>query len=277
MTKHMKLGIIGGGNMAASLVSGLIADKCDPSTLWVSDPDTLKLDFFKKNFNVNTTLNNNEVIEATDVVLLAVKPQILCSVTTPLAPLVQQHKPLIISIAAGIGEADLQRWLGGNVAIVRCMPNTPACIGSAMTGMFANGFVSDDQRDQAETILRAVGLTLWLTNESLLNAVTALSGAGPAYFFLVMEALERAGEVMGLTPFEAHLLTVQTALGAARLALESHESLSSLRQRVTSKGGVTECAVHVLETGGLSELFVRALQAASLRSEDIARTLGQST
>ncbi len=275
MTKHMKLGIIGGGNMAASLVGGLIADKCDPSTVWVSDPNTLKLDFFKKEFLVNTTLNNDEVIKATDVVLLAVKPQILCSVATQLAPLVRQHKPLIISIAAGIREADLQHWLGGGLAIVRCMPNTPACIGSAITGMFANSFVQEDQRDQAETILRAVGLTLWLSDENLLNAVTALSGAGPAYFFLVMEALERAGVEMGLTSEDAHLLTVQTALGAARLALESSESLASLRQRVTSKGGVTECAVQVLETGGLSALFVRALKAGSFRSEDIARTLGK--
>lgn len=271
----MKIGVIGGGNMAASLLGGLIADGFESSAIWVSDPNQPKLDAFEKNFSVNTTQDNEALCASVDVLLFAVKPQVLRKVAQGVRSAIQTHKPLIISIAAGIRESDLQRWIGGERAIVRCMPNTPALIGSAMTAMVANDFVSAEQKDHADSILRAVGMTLWLSDERAINAATALSGSGPAYFFLVMEALEQAGEVIGLTPEEARTLTMQTALGASRMALESGEPLALLRQRVTSPGGTTERALRALESGGLRQLFTHALQEANRRADEIANMLGQ--
>lgn len=271
----MKIGIIGGGNMAASLLGGLIADGFDAGALWISDPHQEKLDAFAENFKVNTSLDNNDVVKSADVLLFAVKPQVLCSVAKELAKQIQLKKSLVISIAAGIRVSDLERWVGGDAAIVRCMPNTPALIGSAMTGMFANELVTEEQRNTAESILRAVGLTLWLEDEKSLNAVTALSGSGPAYFFLVMEALEHAGEIIGLSRDEARILTLQTALGASRMALESGEPLARLRERVTSPGGVTERALRALEVGGLRHMFTDALYEANKRADEITLMLGQ--
>ncbi len=261
--------------MAASLLGGLIADKFEPSAIWVSDPNQSKLDTFSKDFSVNTTSDNELLCASVDVLLFAVKPQLLRKVALGVKLAIQTHKPLIISIAAGILESDLQRWIGGDMPIVRCMPNTPALVGSAMTAMVANDLVADDQRAQADRILRAVGITLWLSDESTMNAATALSGSGPAYFFLVMEALEQAGEVIGLTPEESRTLTMQTALGASRMALESGEPLALLRERVTSPGGVTERALRALESGGLRQLFTHALQEANRRADEIAHMLGQ--
>lgn len=273
----MKIGIIGGGNMATSLLGGLIAKQFDPKTLWISDPNQSKLDTLKEKFSVNTTLDNEALCSEVDVIVFAVKPQVLRKVIQGVKTIVRNKMPLVISIAAGICEVDLQRWFGGDaqISIVRCMPNTPALIGCGMTAMVENAFVSQEQKQRAQTILQAVGSTLWLDNEKALNAATALSGAGPAYFFLVIEALEHAGEVIGLTKEEAKILTLQTALGASRMALESEESLAVLRERVTSPGGVTERALRALESGGLRQLFTHALQEAKLRGEEIAHMLGQ--
>ena len=206
--------------------------------------------------------------------MLAVKPQVLREVANELAPLVQENQPLVISIAAGIGCASLQAWLGGEAALVRTMPNTPAMIQSGATVLFATNAVSDDQREQAESLMRAVGLTQWIDDESLMDAVTALSGSGPAYFFLVMEAMEDTARELGLAPQTARLLTLQTALGAARMALESSDPPETLRARVTSPGGTTERAIATLEDGGLRDLFARALKAASDRSREISADLG---
>lgn len=272
--KTTPIAFIGGGNMARSLIGGLLADGYDPNYIWVSDPGAAQREALHSQFAVNTTADNLDAVAKAGIVVLAVKPQVLREVATSLAPGVQHHRPLIISIAAGVREPDLRDWLGGNVPVVRTMPNTPALVGSGATALFANPLVSERQRQSAESLLRAVGLTVWVEDEGLLDGVTALSGSGPAYFFLVMEVLEQAGINLGLSPESARLLTLQTAFGAAKMALESSEGPALLRARVTSPGGTTEQGIAVLQEGGLEALFARALAAACQRSRELGDLLG---
>lgn len=272
--KTSKLSFIGAGNMARSLVGGLIADGCDPALIRLSDPEADRIQDLAHRLGVRILDDNRAVAEDADVVVLAVKPQVLPAVAREIADQVQDQQPLVISIAAGIRTSDLARWLGPGTAIVRAMPNTPALVQSGATGLFANARVSDEQRDLAETILRAVGLTLWVEQEDQLDLVTALSGSGPAYFFLVMEALQEAATRQGLPAETARLLALQTAFGASRMALESSEDAATLRQRVTSPGGTTEQALKVLEAGGLRALMDQALQAAARRSRELAEQFG---
>lgn len=273
MTKMniQKIGFIGGGNMASSLISGLIASGHSPQHLWVSDinPDTLKA--LAKNLNVNTTESNDELINAVDVVVLAVKPQALSSVAKSAAALIQQKKSLVVSIAAGISQQSLSQWLGADIAIVRCMPNTPALVLTGATALHANVQVSAEQRDLAENIMRSVGIALWVNDESELDAVTAVSGSGPAYYFLLMEAMEKAALELGLNEVTARLLVQQTALGAAKIALESSESPEQLRKRVTSPSGTTHQAIETFEKGGFTELVSKALHAARDRSIEMSK------
>lgn len=264
------IAIIGSGNMGASLIGGLIADGYPANKIWVTDPSTTKLMHLKETFGVHTTTDNQTAVNTADIVLIAVKPQILPDVAKTLATPIQQRKPLVISIAAGIREYALQTWLGGNIPIVRCMPNTPALIGCGASALFANSHTSHEQRNTAESILRAVGLVVWLEDEKQMDAVTALSGSGPAYFFLVMEILQTIGEQLGLPKDIARLLTLQTGFGATRMALESTLSASELRQQVTSPGGTTERALQVLEKENIRQIFTDALTAATKRSEELA-------
>jgi pyrroline-5-carboxylate reductase len=272
--KTTRLAFIGAGNMARSLIGGLVADGWDPACISVSDPDTDQLSALSSRFQVNTDTNNHTVTENAEVVVLAVKPQVIRGVALDLADKIQKRQPLLISIAAGIRATDLQRWLGGSCALVRCMPNTPALVQSSATALWHNENVTDEQTDLAETILRAVGLALWVESEDLMDTVTALSGSGPAYFLLVMEALQEAGQALGLPEKTAKLLSLQTAFGAAKMALESSEDAAILRQRVTSPGGTTEKALQVLENGGLRSLFSDALNAARSRSRELAEQFG---
>jgi pyrroline-5-carboxylate reductase len=274
MTKHT-LSFIGGGNMAHSLIGGLIADGWPASRIQVTDTNPDQCAHLAERFGVTTGSDNNAAVAQADVVVLAVKPQVMHAVGSEISAAIQARRPLVISIAAGIRSADLDRWLGGDNAIVRCMPNTPALVQSGATALFANACVNNGQRDLAESILRAVGLTLWLDDEQLMDAVTALSGSGPAYFFLIMEALQAAGVQLGLPEQTARLLALQTGFGAAKMALESDEDAATLRQRVTSPGGTTERALQTLEDGGLRELIARALTAARDRSRELADQLGQ--
>jgi len=269
------IAFIGGGNMAASLIGGLIADDYDARRIIASDPDREKLATLAARFGIQSARDNQDAIARADVVLLAVKPQMMEQVAGSLAATIQQCRPLVISIAAGVREQDLQRWLGGGLALVRTMPNTPAMLQAGATVLHASEQVSDTQKSLAESILRAVGLTRWVDDESMMDAVTALSGSGPAYFFLVMEALEQAGLTMGLSAETARLLTLQTALGAARMAIESSDSPATLRQRVTSPGGTTERALQTLDEGKLRELFVQALGDARDRSVELSKMLGE--
>jgi len=266
-----KIGFIGGGNMASSLISGLIASGHSAQHIWVSDvnPDTLKA--LSENLNVNTSVNNDEIISAVDVVVLAVKPQVLSSVAKSVAGLIQQKKSLVVSIAAGIGQNSLSQWLGTETPIVRCMPNTPALVLTGATALHANTQVTPEQHDLAENIMRSVGIALWVKDESELDAVTAVSGSGPAYYFLLMEAMEKAALELGLNEVTARLLVQQTALGAAKIALESSESPEELRKRVTSPGGTTQTAIETFEQGGFSELVLKALHAARDRSIEMSK------
>lgn len=272
--KTPRVAFIGGGNMASSLIGGLITDGYSPDTIWVADPISEQRSRLQSQFKVHTHADNHAVIESAAVLVLAVKPQLLREVVEPLANAVQHHKPLVISVAAGVREPDLRRWLGDQVAIVRSMPNTPALVKSGATALYANVHVSDQQQQLAESILRAVGLTIWVNDENLLDSVTALSGSGPAYFFLVMEALEKGGIKLGLSEKQARLLTLETAFGAAKMALESPQSPASLRNRVTSPGGTTERAIEVLQEGQLETLFVNALEAARQRARELGDLLG---
>jgi len=274
--KTNKIGFIGGGNMASSLISGLIASGHAPEQIWVSDinPDTLTA--LKHDLKVNTSANNDEVINSVDVVVLAVKPQTLGAVAQSIAALVQQKQSLVVSIAAGINQNSLSRWLGADTAIVRCMPNTPALVLTGATALHANDKVTAEQCDLAENILRSVGIALWVEDEAELDAVTAVSGSGPAYFFLLMEAMEKAALELGLTQETARLLVQQTALGAAKIALESAESPEQLRKRVTSPGGTTQQAIETFEQGGFTELVAKALHAARDRSIEMSKQMENS-
>jgi pyrroline-5-carboxylate reductase len=269
------IAFIGGGNMAASIIGGLIADGYAADCIHVAEPDADKRAALVSRFGIQAETDNDTAIARAQAVVLATKPQVLNEACTAMANAVQQHQPLIISIAAGIRSTDIDRWLGGNTAIVRTMPNTPALVQCGATGLFANAQVNDGQRGLAESIMRAVGITLWLEDEAQLDAVTALSGSGPAYFFYVMEAMESAGKSLGLEANAARLLAIQTAFGAAKLALESSEDPGTLRERVTSPGGTTERALSVLREGGLEALFIEALQAAKDRAADLADQLGE--
>lgn len=276
--KNIKLSFIGGGNMAASLIGGLLADNMAAKQITVADPQASTRDSLASLFGINTLEDNAAAIAGADVVVLAVKPQVLQSVAEALAPAVQEHLPLVVTVAAGVRSADLDRWLGGEagrpVAVVRAMPNTPALLQTGATGLFANTQVSAAQRDLAESILRAVGLTLWVEDEAQMDAVTALSGSGPAYFFRIMEAMESAGVELGLSAETAHLLTLQTALGAAKMAMESSGEIGALRERVTSPGGTTERGLQVMTEQNIDQLIADVLKAAFDRSQELARQLG---
>lgn len=215
--KTKNIGFIGGGNMASSLISGLIASGHSPQQIWVSDVNQDALQNLASTLNVNISISNEAVIDEADVVVLAVKPQVLREVAENAAALLQTKNSLVVSIAAGINQNSLSEWIGADMAIVRCMPNTPALVLTGATALHANANVSVEQKDLAENILRAVGISLWVENESELDAVTAVSGSGPAYYFLLMESMEKAAEELGLSKKTARLLIQQTALGAAKI------------------------------------------------------------
>lgn len=271
----MAICIIGAGNMGNSLIIGLLGHGYPAKHIWVTDPNAEKLASLAQQFNIHTSSNNTQAVQKADVIVLAVKPQMLKMVATEIgASLV--NKPLIISIAAGIRIASIEQWLGGQQAIVRAMPNTPALIRCGATGLFANALVSAKQKQQADEILQAVGITAWLANEESVDVITALSGSGPAYFFHMMDALQVAAEEMGLPREIAKSFTLQTALGAARLAMESELPLATLRQNVTSPGGTTEKALSVLDEHHLQELYKKAVKAAKLHAETLANKYGDA-
>lgn len=273
---NASIAFIGGGNMASSLVGGLLSDGTDADRITVAEPDVERREQLTDRYGVNTCASNSETLRS-DVVILAVKPQIMQTICRELAASEQAGTPLYISIAAGIRADDIERWLGTPVSLVRCMPNTPALLQCGATGMFANSRVDDTQHALAEQILQAVGITAWVENETRLDAVTALSGSGPAYFFLLMEAMQAAGEKLGLDAATARRFTLQTALGAARMAIESEDEPAELRARVTSKGGTTERAINSFTESGFQQQVLDALRAAHSRSLELAEELGKDT
>jgi len=259
--------------MASSLMSGLIASGHSPEQIWVSDIDPGTLLALSAKLQVNTTSSNEHLIDAVDVVVLAIKPQQFQAVAEAIVASVQKKNPLVVSIAAGVSQKSLSRWLGEKVAIVRCMPNAPALVLTGATALHANANVSEQQMDLAENIMRAVGISLWVQDEADLDTVTAVSGSGPAYYFLLMEAMEKSAQALGLDEQIARLLVQQTALGAAKIALESSESPRQLRQRVTSPGGTTQQAIEIFEQSDFMGLVARALLAAHNRSVELSQTL----
>lgn len=265
------IAIIGAGNMGNSLLMGLIKHGHPSHLIWAADPAPEKLAHLKQTYQVQVTQDNTVAVDKTDIVIFAIKPQYFSQVAEGLQATIQKQKPLIISVAAGIRIKSIQDWLGEDIPIVRAMPNTPALIGCGATALVASALVSTEQQKTADRVLSAVGMTLWLNDEHLLDAVTALSGSGPAYFFLVMEALQAAGESLGLTPEVARALTLQTALGSAQMAATSDKTLVELRRQVTSPGGTTEKAIMVFEESHIRDIFKLALEAAKIRSQELAR------
>ena len=270
-TSAPNLTFIGAGNMAGSLVRGLVHAGHDPACIRVADPIESQLENFAS-LGVPTFTDNNAALSGADVVVLAVKPQIASSVVSALTQL--QTAQLLVSIAAGITIDSLTAWTSADQAIVRCMPNTPALLGAGMSALFANQHCSDSQRQSAEQVLRAAGDTIWVSEEEALDAVTAVSGSGPAYFFLLMEAMVAAGENLGLDHATATRLTLQTAYGAALMARDSEDSPAVLRQNVTSPGGTTAAALQVMQERGLPGIVEDALQAAAQRSAELAVEFG---
>ncbi|MEJ2316766.1 MAG: pyrroline-5-carboxylate reductase [Gammaproteobacteria bacterium] len=271
--KEKSIAFIGAGNMAGALIRGLLKDGHPAERIIAMDPDRRKLDAFSSESNINCTTDSSSAVSAADVVVLAVKPQVMADVAQQLAPAVRKYRPLVLSVAAGIRIEHLRHWLGDDCAIVRTMPNTPAMLQAGATGLFASDTVSDEQRSLAESIMRAAGITIWVEHEGLIDAVTAVSGSGPAYFFLFMEQMIRSAQSLGLGEEEATLLTLQTALGAARMALESDDSPATLRAKVTSPGGTTEQAIRVFEQEGLERILKQAMTAARDRSIELSSQL----
>lgn len=263
------LTFIGAGNMASSILGGLLASGHPASRLRAADPLPASHERLRRLGDISVYSDNAEACDGTDVVILAVKPQVMSQAMLEIRQAVAANGALVISIAAGTTLASIQAALGEQTAVVRCMPNTPALVGAGATGLFASAQVSDHQRQLAETILGAVGITRWVPREADLDAVTALSGSGPAYFFLFMEAMINAACSMGLDRETATALAQQTALGSACMALEGDADLMELRRRVTSPGGTTERAVECFEHEGLRELVEHAMQAARQRAEEM--------
>ncbi|TNF69577.1 MAG: pyrroline-5-carboxylate reductase [Gammaproteobacteria bacterium] len=257
--QKIAIGFIGGGNMARSLIAGLIASDFDANRIWVCDRNEAKCDYFSQKYQINATEDAKILAEHCQAIVLAVKPMHMAEVAVDIASIIKVKKPLIISIAAGIPLTTLESWYGSTMPIVRAMPNTPALVQCGATGLCHNGNLADQQVSQAEQILRSCGVITWVEDESLVDVVTAVSGSGPAYFFRVMELIADIAVELGLTEEQAQLFTVQTAYGASRMALESSKPLSHLREQVTSKGGVTQVALDVFEKHHLRDMLKEVL------------------
>jgi pyrroline-5-carboxylate reductase len=275
------ISFIGGGNMAEAILVGLQSSGHPSSHLRYSEPFDQRLQYMQTKYpELVGSKDNLETIEEADIVILAVKPQVLRSVcTTDLSQLIKQ-KPnlLIVSIAAGITTKDIHKWLNTteSVSIVRCMPNTPALVGEGAVGLYATDAVNNEQREMTEEIMKAVAKQVsWVSNESLIDTVTGISGSGPAYFFLIMEAMQNAGMEAGLSLEDAKHLTIQTCLGAARMAQDSEDDLATLRRKVTSPKGTTEAAIKSMESNGIRDLMSNAVLAAQNRSKELAEQLGK--
>ena len=266
------IAFIGGGNMARSLISGLLAGGWDGQRIIAGDPDPEQRALLGE-MGVQVTADNQAAVEKARVVVLAVKPQILKSALTSLKI---TRETLLVSIAAGVPVRSLKAWTTTGQPIVRCMPNTPALLGAGITALFPSASVSESDRDLADTLLRAAGRTLWVDEEAKLDAVTAVSGSGPAYYFYLMEAMIAAGVEAGLDVETATELTIETAYGAALMARERTEDPAGLRANVTSPGGTTERALSILDEAGAHAIISRALAGAASRSRELAEEFGST-
>ncbi|MHB1589800.1 MAG: pyrroline-5-carboxylate reductase [Metallibacterium scheffleri] len=265
-----RIAFLGGGNMARALISGLLRGGVAATDVRVAEPRAEARMELAQRFAIDTHADNAAAARDAALWVLAVKPQVLREVCTALAGLAQAQHPVVLSIAAGIRSAQIARWLGGDIAVVRAMPNTPALLGAGATGLYANAHVDADGHTLAMRVMQAVGLCHWIENEAQMDIVTALSGSGPAYFFLLAEALEAAAVARGLPQDIARALAAQTCLGAGRMLVEDGASASELRQRVTSPGGTTAAALQAFAAGGFTALVADAVGAATQRGAELA-------
>ena len=268
-----RLAFIGGGNMARSLIGGLLKTGVAAASISVAEPLAEARHALGREFGVACYAESRLAVAEAEVILLAVKPQIMPSIHTDLHDILQRNRPLLISIAAGVRLDQLERWFGASLPIVRCMPNTPALIGAGATGLCANSRVSPPQKAQAQHILDTCGITRWIEDEALMDTVTAVSGSGPAYFFALVEALEAAAVAQGLPRETARALAAQTCLGAGRMLVDGGEDPALLRQRVPSPNGTTQAALESFTADDLPRIVARAVTAATDRGAELAASL----
>ncbi|MTI14966.1 pyrroline-5-carboxylate reductase [Sansalvadorimonas verongulae] len=270
MSASPTLAFIGAGNMAGSIIGGLVKNGWPATNIIASEPSPEKIQQLSEELGIQTTSDNDHAVLNADIVILAVKPQIMQVVVEPLAASFQKSRPLLVSVAAGIPEASLNEWAGGDMPVVRCMPNTPALMQLGVSGLYANSQVTDEQKALTEKVMNAVGITLWVDTEEGIDDVIAVAGSAPAYFFLLMESIIEAGEKMGVDKETATRMVTQTALGAAAMAKESDVDVAELRRRVTSPGGTTEQAILTFEKGGMRTLVDDAMSACKKRAKMMA-------
>ena len=270
-----RLAFIGGGNMARSLIGGLLKTGVAPATLSVAEPLAEARQALGRDFGIACYAESRLAVAEAEVIVLAVKPQVMPAIHADLRDILQRNRPLLISIAAGVRLDQLERWFGA-LPIVRCMPNTPALIGAGATGLCANARVSPPQRAQAQHILDAAGLTRWVDDEALMDTVTGISGSAPAYFFALVEALEDAAVAQGMDRGTARALAAQTCLGAGRMLVESGEAPGELRRRVTSPNGTTQAALESFAADGLPAIVAHAVAAATRRGGELAAELDKT-
>ena len=273
--KDKKICFVGAGNMANAIIGGLVQQGLSANNIIASAPSEEHLAQIKANWGVQTSSDNTDSVKQSDVIVLSVKPQVLKQVCEDLAPHLT-HRPLIISIAAGIELKSLNAWLGQDQSIVRCMPNTPAQVLKGASGLIANSYVSTEQQALSSELFSGIGIVEWLANEAQMHSVTALSGSGPAYIFLMIEAMEAAAIKQGMSAETARKLAAQTVLGAAQMVLNSDISPAQLKKNVMSPGGTTERAIHVFEQNNLVGIVDQAMQAAADRSEELAAILSSA-
>jgi pyrroline-5-carboxylate reductase len=269
------ISFIGAGNMASAIIGGMLDNGFQADKIWVSAPDDNHLQSIRKRFGISVTTDNRYCAQQADMVVLAVKPQVMAEVCQDIAPVVQNTRPLMVSIAAGLTADTLDEWLGGGLPLVRVMPNTPSLVGKGAAGLYANSQVKDKQKKMVQAVFESIGSALWVEDENLLHAVTALSGSGPAYFFLMLEALESAATEAGIDPETARELAIQTMAGAAEMAGRSEHDPAQLKRNVMSPGGTTEQAIHTFEDGGLRDLVKEAYGAAFKRSQEMSKELAK--
>ncbi|WP_419533794.1 pyrroline-5-carboxylate reductase [Endozoicomonas sp.] len=266
------IAFIGAGNMASSIIGGLINNGWPTYQLIATARTEATLSNIREKFNIETTVDNHQAVGKADVIMLCVKPQVMKEVLMDLSPSIKPNA-LIISVAAGITMESLQKWGGEHLSIVRSMPNTPSLLQCGASGLYANNNVSTDHKTLTDDIFNAIGIAKWVDQESLIDAVIAVSGSGPAYYFLLMEIMEQVGSRLGLDVETSRQLTLQTALGAARMATESDVDAAELRRRITSPNGTTEQAIKTFQEQGLPELVEKAMNAAVNRSIELAESL----
>lgn len=274
MQNNIKICFVGGGNMAQALIGGLADKVTAAKNIHIVDINSQALNKLEQQFGVSTSLTADAVLVTADVWVLAVKPQQMHEVVASLLP--YSKNQLVISIAAGIRAEDLSRWLNGHKMIVRAMPNTPALIGKGITGLVALSEVTEDQKHIANAIMQAVGETVWIEQEEQINAVTAISGSGPAYVFYFLEAMQAAAIELGLSAEQGKQLALATFAGATELAAQSDQTLAQLRENVTSKGGTTYAALTSMQNNKVEQSIVQALHAAAKRGEELGVEFGKN-